>query len=151
MRERILERFNQGDLARAYDLCQDGLHDSPGDIWLQHRAVLCLIRSGALERAATAYHDYRLAEVRHDEDCLGGEMDLEGANGFCGLRRGHKVNEGRGVIGVGIAVLADPVLELRVLHAMHLTPRTLALPAALPLLDECKHLLTTGFPLGLRS
>lgn len=70
MRERILERFNQGDLARAYDLCQDGLHDSPGDIWLQHRAVLCLIRSGALERAATAYHDYRLAEVRHDEDCL---------------------------------------------------------------------------------
>ena len=80
----------------------------------------------------------------------GGEMDLEGANGFCGLRRGQKVNEGRGVIGVGIAVLADPVLKLRVLHAMHLTPRTLALAAALPLLDECKHLLTTGFPFGLR-
>ena len=77
-------------------------------------------------------------------------MDLEGANGFCRLRRGHKVNEGRGVIGVGIAVLADPVLELRVLHAMHLTPRTLALAALLPLLYKTEHLLATGFLLGLR-
>lgn len=70
MRERIIDRFNQGDLARAYDLCQDGLRDHPDDDWLKHRAVLCLIRSGALERAAAAYRDYRLAEVRHDEDCL---------------------------------------------------------------------------------
>ncbi|WP_291841979.1 adenylate/guanylate cyclase domain-containing protein [Maricaulis sp.] len=70
MRERIIDRFNQGDLARAYDLCQDGLRDRPDDFWLRHRAVLCLIRSGALERASAAYHDYRLSEVRHDEDCL---------------------------------------------------------------------------------
>ncbi|RKQ96106.1 adenylate/guanylate cyclase domain-containing protein [Maricaulis maris] len=70
MRERIIDRFNQGDLARAYDLCQDGLRDRPDDFWLKHRAVLCLIRSGALERASAAYHEYRLAEIRHDEDCL---------------------------------------------------------------------------------
>ncbi|WP_323760385.1 adenylate/guanylate cyclase domain-containing protein [Maricaulis sp.] len=70
MRERIIDRFNQGDLARAYDLCQDGLRECPDDHWLKHRAVLCLIRSGALERAAAVYQDYRLSEVRDDEDCL---------------------------------------------------------------------------------
>ena len=70
MREQIINRFNSGDLARAYDLCQAGLLDRPDDFWLKHRAVLCLIRSGALERAFAAYHEYRLAEIRHDEDCL---------------------------------------------------------------------------------
>lgn len=70
MREQIINRFNTGDLARAYDLCQAGLQDQPNDVWLKHRAVLCLIRSGALERAFAAYRDHRLADVRDDEDCL---------------------------------------------------------------------------------
>jgi tetratricopeptide (TPR) repeat protein len=70
MRDRIIDRFNQGDLARAYDLCQEGLLGQPDDYWLKHRAVLCLIRSGALERAAKAYQDYQLETIRHDEDCL---------------------------------------------------------------------------------
>ena len=70
MRKRIIDRFNRGDLARAYDLCQDGLRDRPDDFWLKHRAVLCLIRSGALERASTAYDGYRLDELHDDEDCL---------------------------------------------------------------------------------
>lgn len=70
IRQRILRRFKQGDLARAYDLCTDALRGAPDDLWLRHRAVLCLIRSGALERAEEAYRRYRLAEALYDEDCL---------------------------------------------------------------------------------
>lgn len=52
---------------------------------------------------------FGLRQLHHD---AGREMDLEGANGLCGLRRGDKVNEGRGVISVGIEVLAHPMLDL---------------------------------------
>ena len=70
MNEAIAERFKQGDLARAYDLCLDALARTPDDLWLRHRAVLCLIRSGALERAEADYRRFRLVEARHNEDCL---------------------------------------------------------------------------------
>lgn len=66
----IAERFKQGDLARAYDLCLEALSAAPDDLWLRHRAVLCLIRSGALERAEADYRRFRLAEALHNEDCL---------------------------------------------------------------------------------
>ena len=69
-RDVILDRFNRGDLARAYDLCQVELSRRPDDLWLRHRSVLCLIRSGALERAEQEYRAFRLGEARHDEDCL---------------------------------------------------------------------------------
>ncbi|MAK63309.1 MAG: adenylate cyclase, partial [Maricaulis sp.] len=69
-RESIAKRFKRGDLARAYDLCMEALRSNPDDLWLRHRAVLCLIRSGALERAQADYERFRLAEARHDEDCL---------------------------------------------------------------------------------
>ncbi|WP_203291576.1 tetratricopeptide repeat-containing protein [Maricaulis parjimensis] len=69
-RESIAKRFKRGDLARAYDLCVEALRSNPDDLWLRHRAVLCLIRSGALERAQADYERFRLAEARHDEDCL---------------------------------------------------------------------------------
>lgn len=69
-REDIAERFKQGDLARAYDLCLDALRRQPDDLWLRHRAVLCLIRSGALERAERDFSRFRLADARHNEDCL---------------------------------------------------------------------------------
>lgn len=69
-RDDIADRFKQGDLARAYDLCQDALRQRPDDLWLRHRAVLCLIRSGALERAERDFYRFRLAEARHNEDCL---------------------------------------------------------------------------------
>jgi len=70
MKTTIVERFNSGDLARAYDLCLGELHTHPEDVWLRHRAVLCLIRSGALERAEEEYHRFKLADQVHDEDCL---------------------------------------------------------------------------------
>lgn len=68
-RESIAKRFKRGDLARAYDLCMEALRSNPDDLWLRHRAVLCLIRSGALERAQADYERFRLSEARHDEDC----------------------------------------------------------------------------------
>lgn len=70
LRDDIADRFKQGDLARAYDLCLDALRHRPDDLWLRHRAVLCLIRSGALERAERDFYRFRLAEARHNEDCL---------------------------------------------------------------------------------
>jgi len=70
MRRIILERFNQGDLARAYDLCLAALVQQPDDGWFKHRAVLCLVRSGALERAELDFRRFRLSEASHDEDSL---------------------------------------------------------------------------------
>tara|TARA_R110001606_G_scaffold21065_4_gene74686 strand:- start:1507 stop:3327 length:1821 start_codon:yes stop_codon:yes gene_type:complete len=70
MRQIILERFNQGDLARAYDLCLAALAQQPDDGWFKHRAVLCLVRSGALERAELDFRHFRLSEASHDEDSL---------------------------------------------------------------------------------
>lgn len=70
MKTRILERFNRGDLAQAYDLCLKEMAREPEDLWLRHRAVLCLARSGALERAQEDFVRYRLADATHDEDCL---------------------------------------------------------------------------------
>tara|TARA_R110000868_G_scaffold2384_5_gene17686 strand:+ start:53058 stop:54896 length:1839 start_codon:yes stop_codon:yes gene_type:complete len=66
----ILDRFNRGDLARAYDLCLSSLVSAPDDAWVKHRAVLCLVRSGALERAELDYQRLRLAQASHDEDSL---------------------------------------------------------------------------------
>ncbi|MHA6288744.1 tetratricopeptide repeat-containing protein [Maricaulis sp. CAU 1757] len=69
-RQIIMERFNHGDLARAYDLCLDGIRERPDDLWLKHRAVLCLLRSNALERAEADYERFQLSHARHDEDCM---------------------------------------------------------------------------------
>jgi class 3 adenylate cyclase/tetratricopeptide (TPR) repeat protein len=66
----IIDSFNRGDLSRAYDLCVLALRETPDDLWLRHRAVLCLVRSGALERAEEEYLNFRLSEAQFDEDCL---------------------------------------------------------------------------------
>jgi len=82
MKTTIIERFNNGDLARAYDLCLSELLKRPEDIWLRHRAVLCLIRSGALERAEEVYRRFGLAEYVRDEDCLALGARLDKARAF---------------------------------------------------------------------
>jgi class 3 adenylate cyclase len=69
-RSLIVDCFNRGDLAKAYDLCRAQLRESPDDLWLRHRAVLCLLRSGALKRAEQDYRRFKLADATHDEDCL---------------------------------------------------------------------------------
>jgi class 3 adenylate cyclase/tetratricopeptide (TPR) repeat protein len=69
-RQVVVDCFNRGDLSVAYDLCRANLLESPDDLWLRHRAVLCLLRSGALKRAEQDYRRFKLAEAIHDEDCL---------------------------------------------------------------------------------
>lgn len=82
LREKIAECIKRGQLQRAYDLCMAELERAPDDLWLRHRAVLCLIRSGALERAENAYARFRLDEAVRDEDCLALGARLTKAKAF---------------------------------------------------------------------
>jgi len=58
----------RGELLAAYDLADQGLAEHPGDLWLQHRAVLALARSGATRQATQRYLAYDLARAAHEED-----------------------------------------------------------------------------------
>ncbi len=57
----------RGELLSAFDLAERGLAEHPDDIWLKHRAVLALARTGATEEAARRFEQYGLADVP-DED-----------------------------------------------------------------------------------
>ena len=70
MRAKIEEKFREGEIVQAYEYCQASLQETPDDVWTQHRAVLSLIKSGALHRARDLFEHYRLDRARHDEDCL---------------------------------------------------------------------------------
>lgn len=82
MRQFIEESFKRGDLATAFDHCLDQLDKAPDDLWLRHRAVLCLIKSGALERARNLYKRFNLDRADFDEDCLALGARLEKASAF---------------------------------------------------------------------
>ena len=82
MRQFIEESFKRGDLAAAFDLCLDQLDKAPDDLWLRHRAVLCLVKSGALERARGLYQRFQLDRADFDEDCLALGARLEKASAF---------------------------------------------------------------------
>jgi class 3 adenylate cyclase/tetratricopeptide (TPR) repeat protein len=82
MNAKITQYFNSGDLVRAYDLCLLELRKQPEDLWLRHRAVLCLIGSGALERARAEFQRYDLASATHDEDCRVLDARLAKAEAF---------------------------------------------------------------------
>ncbi len=62
---RLEER--RGELLSAFDLAERGLAEHPDDLWLKHRAVLALARTGATEEAARRFEQYGLADVP-DED-----------------------------------------------------------------------------------
>jgi class 3 adenylate cyclase len=57
----------RGELLSAFDLAERGLAEHPDDLWLKHRAVLALARTGATEEAARRFEQYGLAGVP-DED-----------------------------------------------------------------------------------
>ncbi|WP_300528916.1 adenylate/guanylate cyclase domain-containing protein [Maricaulis sp.] len=82
MRQFIEDSFKRGDLAAAFDQCLDQLDRAPDDLWLRHRAVLCLVKSGALERARSLYSRYQLDRADFDEDCLALGARLEKASAF---------------------------------------------------------------------
>lgn len=56
-----------GDYLTAYDLAQRALERAPDDLWLRHRAVLNLARSGATDQAHALFELYGLAD-HPDED-----------------------------------------------------------------------------------
>ncbi len=56
-----------GDCLRACDLATRGLEEHRDSIWLKHRSVLALARSGATSRAATRFDELGLGE-RPEED-----------------------------------------------------------------------------------
>lgn len=62
-----------GEFFKAYDLALHGLAEHPDDIWLAHRAVLCLANAGALALARRRFDDWQLAASR--------EMDVIALDG----------------------------------------------------------------------
>lgn len=65
--EAVTDAERRGELLEAVDLAERGLAEHPEDVWLRHRAVLCLARSGSTEEAARRFDAYRLGEL-DDED-----------------------------------------------------------------------------------
>jgi hypothetical protein len=53
----------QGDVLRAYDIAQRGLADDGDDLWLRHRAVLDLARSGSTHFALAEFERLGLARL----------------------------------------------------------------------------------------
>ncbi|MGH2875855.1 MAG: tetratricopeptide repeat-containing protein, partial [Solirubrobacteraceae bacterium] len=65
--EAVRQQERRGELIAAFDTAERGLAEHPGDLALEHRAVLALARTGATEEAARRLSDYGLSEVV-DED-----------------------------------------------------------------------------------
>jgi class 3 adenylate cyclase len=61
--EAVMAAERRGELLSAFDLAEQGLEEHPGDVLLQHRAVLALARAGATEHAAERFEQYGLADV----------------------------------------------------------------------------------------
>lgn len=59
---------NRGMMIQAYDAATRALRQYPDDVWLRHREVLALVRSGAIETARKRYLERGLDKV-DDEDC----------------------------------------------------------------------------------
>lgn len=64
----IVQHFEgRGSVLRAYDATVRAREHYPDDLWLKHRAVLALARSGATDMATRRYHEFALDKER-DED-----------------------------------------------------------------------------------
>jgi hypothetical protein len=74
----VRDAERRGELLTAFDLAERGLAEHPGDVSLEHRAVLTLARAGSTEEAARRFADYRLARV-DDEDvaALGARLEKD--------------------------------------------------------------------------
>src|SRR5712691_675885 len=59
----VLAAERAGELLSAVDLAERGLEEHPGDVALQHRAVLALARAGSTEQAARQFGEYGLGAV----------------------------------------------------------------------------------------
>jgi Adenylate and Guanylate cyclase catalytic domain len=61
--EAVRDAERRGELLTAFDLAECGLAEHPGDVWLEHRAVLALARAGSTEEAARRFAAYRLDRI----------------------------------------------------------------------------------------
>jgi tetratricopeptide (TPR) repeat protein len=64
----VKDAERRGELLLAVDLAGRGLDEHPDDLWLRHRAVLCLARSGSTGEAAARFERYGLAQLEAHED-----------------------------------------------------------------------------------
>ena len=66
-RAAVLEAERRGEMLMAFDLAERALAEHPDDLWLKHRAVLALARTGSTGEAARRFAEYGLSEIE-DED-----------------------------------------------------------------------------------
>ena len=90
----VRELEQRGEYVSAYDAAGRGLEHFPDDLWLKHRAVLALARSGASERARLLFHDLGL-EGRDEEDiaALGARLAKDLALRLDGTERAERAAE----------------------------------------------------------
>jgi class 3 adenylate cyclase len=65
--EAVKDAERRGELLLAVDLAERGLAQHPQDLWLRHRAVLALARSGSTQEAARRFAAYGLVTVEEED------------------------------------------------------------------------------------
>lgn len=82
MNSEVDAEIRSGNLVRAHELCLRALQDTPDDARIKHAAVVCLLRSGAIERARQEFRDYGLHQAQLDEDLMALDARLIKAQAF---------------------------------------------------------------------
>ncbi|MGZ4231359.1 MAG: tetratricopeptide repeat-containing protein [Solirubrobacteraceae bacterium] len=78
----------RGELLAAVDLAERGLSQHPGDLGLEHRAVLALARTGATEEATRRFEEYGLdGVVDEDVSALRARLAKDAALSATGIER----------------------------------------------------------------
>ena len=78
----------RGELLAAFDLAERGLSEHPGDLGLEHRAVLALARTGATEEATRRFEEYGLdGVVDEDVSALRARLAKDAALSASGIER----------------------------------------------------------------
>jgi len=86
--ESVKEAERRGELLLAVDLAERGLSEHPGDLWLAHRAVLAMARSGSIGEASRRLEEYGLGEVEEEDvAALGARLAKDRALATTGAHR----------------------------------------------------------------
>jgi class 3 adenylate cyclase len=87
--EAVEDAERRGELLLAVDFAERGLVEYPNDLWLKHRAVLALARSGSTVEAARRFDQYGLGRAEEEDvAALGARIAKDEALGVAGpLRR----------------------------------------------------------------
>ncbi|MBO6797678.1 adenylate/guanylate cyclase domain-containing protein [Maricaulis sp.] len=82
MKNTVDAEIRNGNLVRAHELCLRALQENPDDARLKHAAVICLLRSGAIDRARREFREYGLHQAELDEDLMALDARLVKAMAF---------------------------------------------------------------------